>query len=77
MLLHYYGSYSGPQSSTLFYKIINGRMPAYLASKIGQTSDAHSYSTRHKGHLQSPCCTTAAAQGSFFYRSINIWNSLA
>ena len=60
---------------TLLYKI-NGRVPAYLASKIGQTSDAHSYSRRHKDQLQSPCCTTATAQHSFFYRSTNILNSL-
>ena len=63
------------QDVTLLYKI-NGRVPAYLASKIGQTSDAHSYSRRHKDQLQSPCCTTATAQHSFFYRSTNILNSL-
>ena len=60
---------------TLLYKV-NGRVPAYLASKTGQTSDAHSYSRRHKDQLQSPCCTAATAQHSFFYRSTNILNSL-
>lgn len=52
------------QDITLLYNI-NGRVPAYLASKIGQTSDAHSYSARHKDQLQSPCCTTVTAQRSF------------
>ena len=60
---------------TLLYKI-NGHVPAYLGSKTGQTSDAHSYSTRHNDQLQSPFCTTATAQHSFFYCSTNILNSL-
>ena len=61
---------------TLLNKIINGLAPAYLANKIRKRSDAHSYSTRYKDQLQSPFCKTAPAQRSFFYRSINIWNSL-
>ena len=62
---------------TLLYKIINGLVPAYLANKIRKRSDVHSYSTKHKDQLHSPFCRTTTAQRSFFYRSINIWNSLS
>ena len=43
---------------------------------LPKRSDTHSRSTRHKDQLQSPFCRTATAQLSFFYRAINIWNSL-
>ena len=62
---------------TLLYKIINGLAPAYLANKIRKRSDLHNYSTKHKDQLHSPFCRTTTAQRSFFYRSINIWNSLS
>ena len=59
------------------YKIVNGLAPSYLNSYINKRTGIHSYNTRFRENLDVPMCRTATAQRSFYYRSINTWNSLS
>ena len=62
---------------TQLYKIVNGLAPSCLNSYINKRTGIHSYNTRFRENLDVPMCRTATAQRSFYYRSINTWNSLS
>ena len=62
---------------TQLYKIVNGLAPSYLNSYIRKRTGIHSYNTRFRENLDVFMCRTATAQRSFYYRSINTWNSLS
>ena len=62
---------------TQLYKIVNELAPFYLNGYINKRTGIHSYDTRFRENLDVPMCRTATAQRSFYYRSINTWNSLS
>ena len=62
---------------TQLYKIVNGLAPSYLNSCNNKRTGTHSYNSRFRENLDVPMCRTATAQRSFYYRSINTWNSLS
>ena len=45
--------------------------------KIGKRSTSHVYNLRNSDDLNLPKCRTAAAQHSFFYREVKVWNNLS
>ena len=62
---------------TMMYKCVNNLAPTYLSGKLGKRADAHAYNLRNGDHLNVPRCWTAAAQRSFFHRTIKAWNTLS
>ena len=64
------------RDATLTFKCMNGLVPPYLSTMFTLRSEVHNRSTRNCDKLQIPKCRTTLAQQAFYYRAVQIWNSL-
>ena len=64
------------RNATMAFKCMTGQAPEYLTSKFIKRAEVSRRSTRNSQLLQIPFFRTAAGQRTFFYRTVNLWNSL-
>jgi hypothetical protein len=55
---------------------VNNLAPDYLCNKFRKRSSIHKRQTRKQDSLQIPLFKPPAAQRSFAYRAVHIWNNL-
>ena len=72
-----------PVSSQLYYrsailalKCMTGHAPEYLSTKFTKRANISKYTTRNSQLSNIPLFKTASGQRTFYYRTVNIWNSL-
>ena len=58
------------------YNIFNGTSPSYLSQNFTRVSDQHQYNTRQSSLNFIVPNVSGQAKQTFFYTSINVWNSL-
>ena len=65
------------KTATMFYKSLNGLVPAYLKSMFTDRSATSTYSLRNcEGKLALPLPRTNFLKNSFSYGGAVLWNSL-
>ena len=64
------------RSATMAFKCMMGHFPEYLSSKFLKRAEVSSRSTRNSQLLNIPLFKTASGQRTFYYRIVNLWNSL-
>ena len=60
----------------LVFKCLRGLAPDYLAKMFKKRSEIHNKDTRNKNKMDIPGYRTAAAQRTFYYRAVSLWNNL-
>ena len=64
------------RNATTAFRCMTGQAPDYLSSKFIKRAEVSRRSTRNSQLLQIPFFRTASGQRTFFYRTVNLWNSL-
>lgn len=64
------------RNATMAFRCMTGQAPDYLSSKFIKRAEVSRRSTRNSQLLQIPFFRTASGQRTFFYRTVNLWNSL-
>ena len=64
------------RSATMAFKCMTGHAPEYLSSKFLKRAEVSGRSTRNSQLLNIPLFKTASGQRTFYYRIVNVWNSL-
>ena len=64
------------RSAIMAFKCMTGHTPEYLSSKFLKRAEVSGRSTRNSQLLNIPLFKTASGQTTFYYRIVNLWNSL-
>ena len=64
------------RSATMAFKCMTDHAPEYLSSKFVKRVEVSGRSTRNSQLLNIPLFKTASGQRTFYYRIVNLWNSL-
>ena len=64
------------RSAIMAFKCMTGHAPEYLSSKFLKRTEVSGRSTRNSQLLNIPLFKTASGQRTFYYRIVNLWNSL-
>ena len=64
------------RSAIMAFKCMTGHAPEYLSSKFLKRAEVSGRSTRNSQLLNIPLFKTASGQRTFYYRIVNLWNSL-
>ena len=64
------------RSAIMAFKCMTGHAPEYLSSKFLKRAEVSGRSTRNSQLLNIPLFKTAGGQRTFYYRIVNLWNSL-
>ena len=64
------------RSAIMAFKCMAGHAPEYLSSKFLKRAEVSGRSTRNSQLLNIPLFKTASDQRTFYYRIVNLWNSL-
>ena len=63
-------------SATMAFKCMTDHAPEYLSSKCLKRAKVSGHSTRDSQFLNIPLFKTASGLRTFYYRIVNLWNSL-
>ena len=64
------------RSATMAFKCMAGNAPEYLSSKFLKQAEVSGPSTRNSQLLNILFFKTGSGQRTFYYRTVNLWNSL-